>query len=112
MSDKELHENELNDAEGETVEDEIINEFHFTNPDPYFKIHPVPPERRVSNYWTDEDGNIRVKNTSANWIPDANIEMEIGGTNYTVTGTYDGKETLDKKWRRILAKWVGDKDGK
>jgi hypothetical protein len=38
--------------------------------------------------------------------------MEIGGANYFVTGSYDGKETLDKKWRRILAKWVGDKDGK
>jgi hypothetical protein len=63
---------------------------------------------RKRNHWIDDDGNIRVKNPSAYWLPDAKFEMEIGGTTYTVTGSYDGKETLDKKWRRILAKWVGD----
>ena len=28
--------------------------------------------------------------------------MEIGGTEYTVTGSYDGEETLDKKLKRIM----------
>lgn len=27
---------------------------------------------------------------------------EIGGTEYTVTGSYDGEETLDKKLKRIM----------
>jgi hypothetical protein len=67
MSDKEKNDKKLHDAEGETTEAEKISEHYFTNPDPYFKMQPLPPERRNQNYWTDEDGNIRVKNNSAEW---------------------------------------------
>lgn len=28
--------------------------------------------------------------------------MEIGGTEFTITGSYEGTETLDKKLKRIM----------
>ena len=34
--------------------------------------------------------------------------MEIGGTEYTVTGSYDGEETLDKKLKRIMEQNAAD----
>ena len=33
---------------------------------------------------------------------------EIGGTEYTVTGSYDGEETLDKKLKRIMGQNASD----
>ena len=30
------------------------------------------------------------------------MNVEIGGTEYTVTGSYEGTETLDKKLKRIM----------
>ena len=33
---------------------------------------------------------------------------EIGGTEYTVTGSYDGEETLDKKLKRIMEQNAAD----
>mgnify|MGYP006972649394 FL=1 len=33
---------------------------------------------------------------------------EIGGTEYTVTGSYDGEETLDKKLKRIMEQNASD----
>ena len=113
MSDNDLYEEEIEDSEdGEISEDSSVGEYYFTNIDPYLKPQPIPPERRNRNYRIDENGHIRVKNPSAYWIPDAKFEMEIGGTVYTVTGSYEGTETLDKKWRRILAKEAGDTDDK
>ncbi len=48
------------------------------------------------------DGQNRVKNLSAWWLPELTICREIGGTVYCVSGTYEGMETLDKKLGRIL----------
>ena len=57
------------------------------------------PKRDVS---FDENGNIVVKNPSAFWLPEIKIVDEVGGTEYTVTGSYEGTETLDKKLKRIM----------
>ena len=79
-----------------------VRSFYFSNPDPYAKVEPRPddaPRREVS---FDENGNIVVKNPSAFWLPDIKIVEEHGGTEYTVTGSYEGTETLDKKLKRIL----------
>lgn len=54
-----------------------------------------------------EDGHIRVKNLSAYWIPDFKLQKAIGGTIYSVSGSYEGTETLDKKLNRILAQDMG-----
>ena len=43
-----------------------------------------------------------VKNPSAFWLPDVKIVEEHGGTEYTVTGSYEGTETLDRKLKRIM----------
>ena len=49
-----------------------------------------------------------VKNPSAYWLPDIKIVDEHGGTEYTVTGSYEGTEALDKKLRRIMEQNAAD----
>ncbi len=77
-------------------------EYFFSNPDPYFNPEPLLPDRSKHNFWFDETGHIRVKNPSAFWLPEFTLQREIGGTIYTITGSYDGTETLDRKMERIL----------
>ena len=43
--------------------------YYFSNPDPYLKPTPLPPDHPRHNFWFDEDGHIRVKNPSAFWLP-------------------------------------------
>lgn len=45
----------------------------------------------------DEAGRIHVRNLSAYWIPELMITKEIGGTVYTVTGSYEGTENFVRK---------------
>lgn len=75
-------------------------EYVFSNP--YFKLEPLSPDRPKHNFWFDETGHIRVKNPSAFWLPEFTLQREIGGTIYTITGSYDGTESLDRKMERIL----------
>ncbi len=56
----------------------------------------------------DESGHIMVKNLSAYWIPEIRVEREIHGTVYTVTGSFEGNEFLERKLTRILLKNVED----
>ena len=84
-------------------------EYYFSNPDPYFKPAPLPPDHPRHNFWFDEDGRIHVKNLSAFWLPEFTLQKEIGGTIYTVTGSYDGTETLDRKMGRIMAEKFTEK---
>ena len=65
-----------------------------------------------SRCYIGEDGHIHVRNISAYWIPDFKLKREIGGTIYSVSGSYEGVETVDKKLSRILAQNAGDKDDK
>ncbi len=62
----------------------------------------------MRNVKTDESGHIVVKNLSAWWIPEIKVECEIHGTVYTVTGSFEGNESLEKKLTRILLKNVED----
>ena len=62
----------------------------------------------MRNMRTDEAGHIVVRNLSAYWIPEIKIEREIHGTVYTVTGSFEGNEFLEKKLTRILLKNVED----
>ncbi len=99
---EEIDEMILDEQIEDGAHDEKIPEYYFSNPDPYFKMKPRPddaPKREVS---FDEKGNIVVKNPSAFWLPDVKIVEEIGGTEFTVTGSYEGTETLDKKLKRIM----------
>lgn len=76
--------------------DEEVPEYYFSNPDPYAKVEPRPDDAPKREFTFDEKGNIVVKNLSAFWLPDVKIVDEIGGTEYTVTGSYEGTETLDR----------------
>ena len=56
----------------------------------------------------DKHGRIVVKNLSAWWIPEIRIVREINGTVYSVTGSFEGNEFLDRKLTRILLKNLED----
>ena len=60
-------------------------------------------KNRNSAVYRDHDGHLRVKNISAYWLPNFKLKREIGGTVYSITGSYDGIETLDKTLTRIFA---------
>ena len=87
---------------GADAEAAPIPEYHFTNPDLYFKIKPRPDDAPKRDISFDEKGNIVVKNPSAFWLPEITITEEIGGTEFTITGSYKGAETLDNKLKRIM----------
>ena len=84
-------------------------EYYFSNPDPYLKPQPLPPDHPRHNCYFNEDGHLCVKNPSAFWLPEFTLQKEIGGTIYSVTGTYDGTETLDKKMERIMGEKFTEK---
>lgn len=62
----------------------------------------------MRNVRINEAGHIVVKNLSAWWIPEIKVEREIHGTVYTVIGSFEGNELLEKKLTRILLKNVED----
>lgn len=103
----ELTEDELSeifeddDFDGEGAFDEIPT-FQFSNSDPYAKVAPRSEDAPKRDFSFDENGNIVVKNPSAFWLPDVKIVEVIGGTEYTVTGSYDGEERLNRKLKRIM----------
>lgn len=59
-----------------------------------------------------EDGRICVKNLSAHWLPELTLQRRIGGTIYSITGTYDGTEPLDRKLERIMGKNIEMREGR
>ena len=81
-----------------------VPEYYFSNPDPYAKVEPIPYEQRRHDFSFDTEGNIRVKNLSAYWIPELTITEVIHGTVYTVTGSYEGTESFVRKLERITSK--------
>ena len=74
-----------------------------------FRTRECLPYHPRHNFWFDEDGRIHVKNLSAFWLPEFTLQKEIGGTVYTVTGSYDGVETLNRKMERIMAETFTEK---
>ena len=68
----------------------------------------APTRPPSESFLSMKKGNIVVKNPSAFWLPDVKIVEEHGGTEYTVTGSYEGMETLDKKLRRIMEQNAAD----
>jgi len=91
-----------NGEDYEETDDDGVTKIYFTNPDPYAKAEPRPADAPKHGVSFDEKGNIVVKNPSAFWLPELTIREQNAGTEYTVTGSYDGTETLDKKLSRIM----------
>ncbi len=108
LSDEELKEILADDDFDDSEKYGEIHSFVFSNPDPYAKVEPRPDDAPKREFTFDEKGNIVVKNPSAFWLPKVEIVDEIGGTEYTVTGSYDGEETLDKKLKRIMEQNASD----
>ena len=108
LSDEELKEILADDDFDNSEEYGEIHSFVFSNPDPYAKVEPRPDDAPKRDFTFDEKGNIVVKNPSAFWLPKVEIVDEIGGTEYTVTGSYDGEETLDRKLKRIMEQNASD----
>ncbi|MCD7920589.1 MAG: hypothetical protein LUG45_11110 [Clostridiales bacterium] len=77
-------------------------EYYFSDPGPYAKPH-LSESQPHHIFQFDEAGHIHVKNLSAWWIPELTITEEIGGTVYTVTGSYEGTQTFLRKLERITA---------
>lgn len=103
----ELTEDELSEILGDDDFDseggfDEIPTFQFSNSDPYAKVTPRSEDAPKRDFSFDENGNIVVKNPSAFWLPDVKIVEVIGGTEYTVTGSYDGEERLNRKLKRIM----------
>lgn len=108
LSDEELKEILADDDFDDSEEYGEIHSFVFSNPDPYAKVEPRPDDAPKREFSFDKKGNIVVKNPSAFWLPKVEIVDEIGGTEYTVTGSYDGEETLDRKLKRIMEQNASD----
>ena len=104
----EIDEIEFEEQLADDEYEEEVPEYYFSNPDPYAKVEPRPDDAPKREFTFDEKGNIVVKNLSAFWLPDVKIVDEIGGTEYTVTGSYEGTETLDKKLHRIMEQNAAD----
>ena len=82
--------------------DAEIPTYHFSNPDPYAERDPLPPDHEDHDTSVGEDGDIRVQNVSAYFLPEIKLSKEIGGTVYSITGSYDGIAPLDRKLERIM----------
>ncbi len=109
----ELTEDELSEILGDDDFDseggfDEIPTFQFSNSDPYAKVVPRSEDAPKRDFSFDENGNIVVKNSSAFWLPDVKIVEVIGGTEYTVTGSYDGEERLNRKLKRIMEQNAAD----
>ena len=89
-------------------EDSVIPTYHFSNPDPYAERDPLPPDHEDHDTSVGEDGDIRVRNVSAYFLPEVKLLKEIGGTVYSVTGSYDGVALLDRKLERIMEQNMTD----
>lgn len=70
------------------------------------------PEGQPRRFWFDQEGHIRVKNFFACWLPEFTLRREIGGTLYSVTGGYEGTETLDRKVARVMERNAGRPEGR
>ena len=68
---------------------------------PHAKCASVSKRYR-RNIQIGENGDILVKNPFARWIPELTLHRQIGGTVYTVSGSYSGSGMLDKKLLRIM----------
>ena len=110
LSEDELKEILADDDFTDDGEYEEVRSFYFANSDPYAKVEPRSDDAPKRDFTFDEKGNIVVKNPSAFWLPQVTIVDEVGGTVYTVTGSYDGTESLDKKLKRIMEQNAADNE--
>lgn len=76
--------------------------------DPYFQVKPSPNDHQ-REHLMDDKGNLTVKNPSAFFLPEFAVEAEIGGTIYSVSGSYEGTNWLNHKLRKIYENQMEEK---
>lgn len=59
----------------------------------------------------NKDGHIVVKVPFSLELPQVTLKRKIGGTEYSISGSYDGKRTLPAKLLRLMV-WDGDNHDK
>ena len=91
-------------------EDAEIPTYRFSNPDPYAERDPLPPDHEDHDTRMGDDGDIRVQNVSAYFLPEIKLSKEIGGTVYSISGSYDGIAPLDRKLERIMEQNMTEAD--
>ncbi len=69
---------------------------------------PLPADHDDHEKRRDESGKLHVQNLSVNELPEIALTKEISGTVYTVTGSYDGIELLDRKQERVMERHMTD----
>ena len=52
----------------------------------------------------NKDGNIVVKVPFSQELPQVTLKREIAGTKYSVSGSYDGKNTLPSKLLNLMVR--------
>jgi len=52
----------------------------------------------------NQDGNIVVKIPFSNELPPITLKREIAGTEYSISGSYDGKSTLPSKLLNLMVR--------
>lgn len=115
MSKKKLFEHEIDPEmieeirQWEKTDHDEPAEYYFSNPDPYLKPQPLPPDHIRRNCYFNEDGRLCVKNLSAFWVPELTVTEVIHGTVYTVTGSDEGTESFVRKLERITSKKFTEK---
>ena len=99
LTDEELDEIFADDDFDNGEDDGEIRSFYFSNPDPYTRVKPRPDDAPKREFSFDAKGNIVVKK-SVRLLAARTVkiveEHAAGGTEYTVTGSYEGTETLEK----------------
>ena len=90
--------------EWEQQEHDEPAEYYFSDPGPYLRPQPLPPDHFRHNCYFNEDGHLCVKNLSAFWIPELTVTEVIHGTVYTVTGSYEGTENFVRRLERITSR--------
>lgn len=85
----------------DSMEDEgEVPEHRCAEADPYAKCDFVAHQKNCVQI--DEYGGICVRNPSACWVPELTLRRQVGGTIFTVTGSYEGNGVLNKKLLRIM----------
>lgn len=67
------------------------------------EMTPAEPKQQKHNFCFGANGNIHVRNLSAYWIPEFSMTRQIGGTVYTVSGSYEGSSTFVRRLERLTA---------
>ena len=80
-----------------------IPAYHFSDPDPYFKLERSTDEQN-RNHRFNKDGHLTAHNYCAAELPKITVTIHSGQTTYRFSGSYDGTRSLPGKLLDHMAK--------